>query len=43
VVTDAIRQTACGALTFYALGPRSVKGFAEPVDAFRASRPDRDG
>jgi class 3 adenylate cyclase len=43
VVTDAIRQTAGGALTFDALGPRSVKGFADPVYAFQARRSDGDG
>jgi class 3 adenylate cyclase len=42
VVTDAIRQAADGALIFDGLGPRSVKGFAEPVHAFRARRPDED-
>jgi class 3 adenylate cyclase len=38
VVTDEVRQGAGPGLTFEALGPRPLKGFAEPVEVFRARR-----
>jgi adenylate cyclase len=42
-VTDPIRLATSGGLTFDDLGPRSVKGFAEPVQAFRARRSEAEG
>jgi class 3 adenylate cyclase len=38
VVTDEVRRGAGPRFTFAALGPKPLKGFAEPVDVFRARR-----